>query len=571
MTARRPDRTRPPVRRSRRGPLLAVLGGVVAVIVVLLVIGARYDDKALPGTTVAGVDLGGADAAEIERRLKPVIGGDEPVTLAAGRTTISVRPSDAGYRVDLGATAQEAIDAGRSGPLGTVRGVATGTVGGREVEPVARIDQAQLLARVRTVAKEVDRPISAGAIAVSPETLTARVTPPTDGRRVRRDELADRLERALGGRRGGTVAVPVTQRKAVSSEKVAEIGQQAEAYLREPLRLSVKGAEPLTVSPAQLAPVLALRPLEGGRDARLGTDPQARTALVATLAEQRDRPARDAKFTATGGDVVLDGKDEVTWKPRSAEVEIESEGRAGRAVQQSEAADRIDSAVRAGRHEATLPVATVASSVSAGQAAEIDQLIGTFTTHYIPGQPRVTNIRKIAATVDGTVIGPGKTFSLNDVAGERTTEKGYVEAPFIAEGNKLEPSVGGGVSQFSTTMYNAAYFAGLQLDAHTAHSLYIDRYPAGRESTLNWGSIDLRWTNDTKVPILIRTSSDEDSVTVRLYGDNGGRRVTALPGPREPVDGGDFAITVTRVITLPDGQKQRQPVTTSYQLHPEGE
>ena len=99
--------------------------------------------------------------------------------------------------------------------------------------------------------------------------------------------------------------------------------------------------------------------------------------------------------------------------------------------------------------------------------------------------------------------------------GERTKAKGYVEAPFIAN-NRIEPSVGGGVSQFSTTMYNAAFFAGLKLDAYRPHSLYIDRYPPGRESTLNFPDIDLRWTNDTDAPVVVRTSYDDTSVTVTL-------------------------------------------------------
>lgn len=557
--SRRPRRTRGP----RRGALLAILGAVGAIALLLLVVGSSYGDKVLPGTEVAGVDVGGVDAQEAKRRLAPVLEADAPLTLAAGSTTITLRPSEAGYAVDLDATVQRALDAGRDGPLGTVRGVVGGLTGGREVEPVARIDRAKLNARVRDIAAEVDRPLSPGAIDASAETLDVTVTPPRDGRRVRRTELVDALEAAFPAARGRSVAIPVTVRDAVASEKVRDIGRRAEAYLKQPLSIDAPGGN-LTVTPAQVAPLLALRSLDDGRDARLGTDPEARRALVADLAAKRDRAAREARFSASGGDVVVDGKGELSWRPRSATVEIRERGRSGRTVNRGATGDRIDRAIRAGRHRATLPVTTVTPKVTTEQARDIDRLIGTFTTYYAPGEPRVTNIRKIASVVDGTVIPAGGTFSLNDVAGERTEAKGYVEAPFIAEGNRLEPSVGGGVSQFSTTMYNAAYFAGLRLDQHTAHSLYIDRYPAGRESTLNFGSIDLKWTNDTKVPVLVRTSSTETSVTVRLFGDNGGRRVQAIPGARQPIDGGNFAITVTRVIRPPGGGEQRQPVTTRY-------
>lgn len=124
--------------------------------------------------------------------------------------------------------------------------------------------------------------------------------------------------------------------------------------------------------------------------------------------------------------------------------------------------------------------------------------------------------------------------------------------------------MGGGVSQFSTTTYNAAYFAGLQIDHHQPHSEYIGRYPPGRESTLNYPTIDLTWTNDTKAPVLIRTATTRTSVTVSLYGDNGGRTVAAKTTLKKPRPGGDFTISVTRVITYPNGRVARQPYTTGY-------
>lgn len=567
---RRSERRPAPPRRRWRGPVIVAGLAISAVLLLLLVVGSRYSDRVLPGTKVAGVDLGGADAAEAKQRLKPVLADPAPVKLAAGRTVISVDPQDAGYRVDLDATVQRAMDAGRDGPLGTVRGVLGGLTGGREVPPVTRVDQAKLLAAVRDVAEQVDTPVSAGSIAVDPASLEVTTTTPSDGRRVRRTELAQRLEQAFASRRSASIALPVTVRPAVSKTRVENIASRARDMLRRPMVIDAPGGD-LTVTPEQLAPLLTLKSLDGGRDARLATNQAALDALVAELAAKRERPPKGVKFSATGSDVVVDGKAEVSWRPRSANVTVKSEGRAGRSVDRKKAAARIDRAIRAGRHDAKLPVKTVAPTVTAAQARGVDQLIGTFTTYYVPGQPRVTNIQRIAAAVDGTVIPAGGQFSLNDIAGERTEEKGYVKAPFIAEGNKLEDSVGGGVSQFSTTMYNAAYFAGLQIDQHTAHSFYIDRYPAGRESTLNWGSIDLRWTNDTKTPILIRTSSDDDSVTVRLYGDNGGRKVQAVPGSRQPTDDGGFSITITRVIKMPGGETRREPVTTTYGVPAEGE
>ena len=109
-----------------------------------------------------------------------------------------------------------------------------------------------------------------------------------------------------------------------------------------------------------------------------------------------------------------------------------------------------------------------------------------------------------------------RRFSINDHVGERTAEKGFVPAGAIRDGKHVE-EVGGGVSQFATTMFNAAYFAGLQIDESQAHSEYFDRYPRGREATMGFPAPDLRFTNDTPYGIMIWTSYTQSSLTITLY------------------------------------------------------
>ena len=86
----------------------------------------------------------------------------------------------------------------------------------------------------------------------------------------------------------------------------------------------------------------------------------------------------------------------------------------------------------------------------------------------------------------------------------------------IRDGQHVE-EVGGGVSQFATTMFNAAYFAGLQIDSSQAHSEYFDRYPRGREATMGFPAPDVRFTNDTPYGIMIWTSYTDSSLTITLY------------------------------------------------------
>jgi vancomycin resistance protein YoaR len=122
-----------------------------------------------------------------------------------------------------------------------------------------------------------------------------------------------------------------------------------------------------------------------------------------------------------------------------------------------------------------------------------------------------------------------------------------VAAPAIADG-ELVQQVGGGVSQFSTTLFNATWFSGLPTLKHQPHSKYISRYPPGREATLDYDTIDQVFKNDTAAPVVIRTTTTDTSVTVALYGHTGARTVTSTTGVRLPRNGGGFSISVQRQV-----------------------
>ncbi|RYJ00574.1 MAG: hypothetical protein EON52_23355, partial [Actinomycetales bacterium] len=116
---------------------------------------------------------------------------------------------------------------------------------------------------------------------------------------------------------------------------------------------------------------------------------------------------------------------------------------------------------------------------------------------------RNINQGRAASLIDGTILEPGEQFSFDKVVGQRTAANGFVQGGVI-EGGRFVESFGGGVSQVATTTYNAAFFAGLDDDEHKPHSLYLSRYPLGREATVNWGTTDLKFTNSTPYGILIK-------------------------------------------------------------------
>ena len=146
----------------------------------------------------------------------------------------------------------------------------------------------------------------------------------------------------------------------------------------------------------------------------------------------------------------------------------------------------------------------------------ITELVGEFTTNHACCESRVTNIHQIADIVRGAIIHPEERFSVNDFVGERTTEKGFVPAGAIQQGH-FRDDVGGGVSQFATTLFNAAFFAGLEFDDYQSHTIYISRYPYGREATINYPDVDLALINSTPYGMLIWTEYDATSITVEIY------------------------------------------------------
>jgi vancomycin resistance protein YoaR len=165
-----------------------------------------------------------------------------------------------------------------------------------------------------------------------------------------------------------------------------------------------------------------------------------------------------------------------------------------------------------------LPMKEIPPAMSTEQleALGLKEVVSSFTTRHPSGQPRVTNIHRMADLVRGTIIRPGQTLSINELVGKRTIENGFVAAPAISDG-LLADEVGGGISQFATTLFNAAFFAGLDYGQYQSHSLAISRYPYGREATLGFPAPDLQIRNTTPYGILIWPSYTNSSITVTLF------------------------------------------------------
>ena len=278
-----------------------------------------------------------------------------------------------------------------------------------------------------------------------------------------------------------------------------------------------------TLSVATLAGLVTTQHA-GGRLA-VGLDAAGlREALVPRLG-RFERPAADARFVTNGSSVRL-----VRASP-------------GKKLDGERIGASLVGNVAARAHRARFVVSEPALTTEAAEKLRITELVSEFTTYYPCCAPRVTNIKRASELLDGTIILPGKEFSLNEALGERTEKKGFVSAPQIFNG-KFEDAVGGGISQVATTLFNAAFFSGIKLVEHRAHQFYISRYPMGREATVSWGGPELIFKNDWPAAILMKFEATDSAITVRFFSSKLGRRVTTTTGePYLPTTPGTVTVS----------------------------
>lgn len=155
----------------------------------------------------------------------------------------------------------------------------------------------------------------------------------------------------------------------------------------------------------------------------------------------------------------------------------------------------------------------------------INGVIGSFSTQFNPAQYKRTLNMKIATrAIDETVLSPNEVFSLNKVVGPRTQARGYRTA-VIFSGGKKEPGIGGGVSQVTGTLFNAALVAGLPIVSYRVHSRPVAYLLVGRDATVSYGNFDMQFKNNTGAPIFIDYQLQGNTLRARLFGKRTGRRV----------------------------------------------
>ena len=516
---------RPPAGRRMRG---IVIGAAAVLLVVVILLIAGGGGGTAPGTTVAGVDMGGDEAqakAALTKRADELLA--RRVELQAGGGTVAtVRLSDIGATVDVEAAIRAAQDAS---PSRIIRGLKAVTgQSANEVPLRADFRKGAVAGWVAEVSDQVDRPERDAAVLVRGADFT--VEPSEAGRVLDRKALAAAVSGDLTAL-PGAIALPLRPKEpALTTDAARQQVAQAEEVIRRGTNVVVDDLE-ATLPRDDVARAMRFTP-EGLRIAAS----ELRRPLLAAYPKGSVVPS-PARYDIRGKRAVV------------------VPSKTGRLVDARRVAEGLmgeDRPVESSFVDVT-PVFTTEKARSLG----IKEEVGSYTTPYSPGEARVTNIRRASSILNGTIIPAGGSLSLNKVLGRRTEARGFVAAPMVADGLYVD-AVGGGVSQVATTLFNAAFFAGFELNEHTAHQLYIYRYPEGREATLSWPTPDLKITNNWDAAALVRVTNAADSITIALYSTSFDRKVESETSERF-----EFTKPVERRVTSPD-------VTQGEVLYSEG-
>ena len=492
---------------------VVVTGLLVAVLAALVGLAfAGSPSRLAEGVTVAGVDVSGLTRAEalrlLERRAAEV--AQVPIVFTAGDRRFPIKASTLGVEADWRAALDAAASEGEGfGPVRGYKRLQTRFFGA-EISPPVQAYTAALEYKLDGLAREVDRAHVEARLAR--RGLSIVVMPGQTGLRLDRDAAADVVVRALAQLdRNRQVPLPVVVDPVqVTTDELAAAAQDARTAISAPVRLSY-GPTHWRLPRWRIATLLSLP--QNGADGIAIAGPGA-DAWFAQLRKSVERKPRDAQIVASSGVVrIVPAKDGLALDVPATAKAI------------------LAAATSPGGRNATLVMNTAEPqrSTAEAEAMGIERRLSTYTTLNAGTSDRITNLRRAIDLLNGALVPPGGTFSFNDRVGERTVERGFRPAPVIIR-DEYEEDVGGGVSQVGTTVFNAAWEAGVKIVERNPHSLYISRYQLGRDATVNYPDLDMRFLNDTPNWILVAASWSDTGITVSLYGGGPERRVESSEG-----------------------------------------
>jgi vancomycin resistance protein YoaR len=496
----------------QRTAILAAIAALAAIVLGLAFAGSP--SRLANGVRVAGIDVGGKTPKEAERELKQRADAlaAVPVAFRVGGHVWQLQPRRLGIQVDWAAAVDAVRRQGQGfGPLRGLRRLDLRFFGA-DVAPPTQAYDAALNYWLDRIERTVNSPHRDAAIVL--HGLTPRIVPSRTGQVLDRRAATATIVRALASLDREPVGLPVrVDKPKVTANDVKVAQAQVRTAVSAPVHLTL-GQTRWNLRPRRIARLLEL-PADGRRDLHIGGS--GASAWFTALSKRVDRKPVDANWaiSSKGIRVVPDEPGYLLDVPHSAGAVLgaalvtEPTLRSAKLVVEKSEASR---------------------STADAKAMQIRGLVASYQTIYGGDPNRIHNVQLVSHLVDGHTIAPGATFSFNEATGARTADKGFKEAPVIING-ELQTGLGGGVCQVSTTVFNAAYEAGLPIVSRTNHALYISHYPQGRDATVNYPDVDLKFVNDTGHWLLLRTWVGSSSLTVALYGTPVHRRVVSEVAP----------------------------------------
>jgi vancomycin resistance protein YoaR len=388
----------------------------------------------------------------------------------------------------------------------------------------ATLDTAALRTMLGPLAAQIKQPARDATFSIKDGTLTID-QPGQDGRSLDPDAAVAAVTAAIRAGQGVVrLPVQVVHPSLYSLEDAAAVQQQVAQLAGQSLTLTA-GARSWTLSPQDLSAMLRLATAQqdGQTHLTLSVQTDQATALVQKIADEVDQPAQNAHFQWTAGTL-----------------QLASPATTGLQVDQIAAATAMLHGMQSSQRTVALPVTIVKPAISGDhpEALGIKELVAQGTSNFAGSPPeRLQNIERGAQLINGAIVAPGQVFSFDDTVGDISVAHGFTTGLIILDHETVN-GIGGGICQVSTTLFRAAFYAGLPILERHDHAYAVPYYtqggyPDGFDATIYSPQLDLKFKNDTPTALLIQTSMDlpTNTLTVSFYGTKSGRTVQLIAGP----------------------------------------
>lgn len=578
-TADRRPSARVRTRRKRLATVIAPVSIVLLIVFAILIDSALYYNKIHAGVSIAGQSVGGLTRAEAAAVLTRTVQEVQknPIVLKSGDKSWKILPKQVGTKIEIDEAVAAAMDVTRAGnPFADLFHRFALYFSSKDIPLSGSVDETLLDRVVADIAQKLDMPPANAGLAIQGTEI--KVIEGQKGLVVDREALKERLREVLFTLHSTEIEIPmVVKEPEVQAEDTRAALEQAKIMIGAPIKLVGEG-QIWTLSPEDIGAYM-----DFSSELRNGT-----SVLVCYLSVDKMAPFLDQVAEAVKKDPVnasFDSDGTRAWVVP---------GRSGQKLDRKKTADALNQAAQkvSGR-TAQVVVAPVEPDLTTEEAEAMgveDKLAG-FTTEWEGIPDRQQNVRMATKYASNVLLAPGEIYNFDKQIGPRTEERGFRPAPGIVGPGKLEDVFGGGICQVSTTLFNAAFLAGLEIVERRNHSIYIDHYPRGRDATVSVGGPNLRFRNDTDHYIWIRGVSDGITTTFNIYGTSDGRKVTfttsdfynIVPRTVKTVTNPSLRTGttlvkiagqegkqchVTRVITWPDGRQKTEKFVSVYPMIP---